>query len=188
MSEINVKVRLGAQTLYDIKVYVEIEEPVSLLKKKICEKDANLNQTLIVVVYCGSVMEDCNPIYMYDVLEGSTVHVFKKIQHEKAPPPKSLADADLMKLGVAFRSLSLNSSYRGALMRLSKPEVINNIILTTPGLNKDPVALTLLQHSELLVKLSDFEVVKRISESHPALASAALQVAAAVHEEVLQVI
>lgn len=188
MSEINVKVRWRAQTLYDTKVIIEFEETVRVLKKKICEKDSSLQENLVEIIYCGCVMEDCNAIYMYDIFDGATVHVFKRDKCEKQTPNKPLTDGDLVKLGVAFRSLTHNSSYRSALMKLSKPEVITNIIISTPGLNEDPVALTLLQHSELLVKLSDFDVLKRISESHPALAAAALQISAAVHEEVLQVI
>lgn len=187
MSLIYVKVRLAETTLYDTKVHVKLEEPVRLLKKKICEKDESLQEKLLIVVYCGHILEDCNSLYTYDLFEGAMVHVFKEIEHEKESPPKTFTDSDLVKLGVAFRSLSLNSSYSRAMRKLTKPEAINNIILTTPGLNEDPVALTLLRHPELLVKLSDFEVVKRLSIDHPALASAALQIAASVHEE-LQVI
>jgi len=186
MSEINLKVRFGTDTLYSTKVIIDLKETVIMLKTKICENDENLQESLIEIVYCGNIMDNSSTIYSYDVFEGATLHVYKRIKQEKSSEDKPMVDGDLVKLGIAFRSLSFNSSYRGALVKLGKPEVINNIILTTPGLNNDPVALTLLQHSELLVKLSDFEVVKRISESHPSLASAALKIAAAVHEEVLQ--
>lgn len=188
MSEINVKVRSGAQTLYNTKVMVKLEEPVSELKKKICEKDKELHEPLIEAVFCGCVMEDCNPIYTYDVFRGATVHVFKKIQTEKLPPPKPFTDPDLIKLGVAFRSFTVNTAYRASLVKHTSPEEISSIILNVPGLAEDPVALALLQHSELLVKLGDFEVVKRLAQSHPVLAWAVLYLATVVHEEVMQVI
>lgn len=188
MVDVKIKVRMGRDLLYDSQVCVGLDESVRSLKQKICDNHSDLNITLIETVYCGCVMEDCDSVGSYEVFKGATVYVFKKLKIDKPTPPKTLKEADLVKLGIAFRSLSLNSSYRVALMKLSNPEVINNIILTTPGLNQDPVALTLLQHSEILVKLSDFEIVKRISEAHPALAEAALQIAAVAHEDFLQVI
>lgn len=188
MSEINVKVRSGTQTLYDTKVMIHLEETVQALKTKLCEKDDKLSQNMMEIVYCGNVMEDGNAIFKYDVFPGATLHVFKKTKSQKMPPAKVLNDGELTKLGSAFRSLSMNSTYRRALIKLTKPDVINHIVLTTPGLYDDPIGITLLQHSELLVKLNDMDVLKRISESHPALALAAIQIASAVQEEVVQVI
>lgn len=188
MAEINVKMRLGTELLYNTKIRIDLEEPVINLKNKLCQKDETLIIKRIIVVYCGCVMEDNSPLYMYDLFDGATVHVFKEIKPEKIVGPTPLSESDIVKLGATFRSFSVNPAYRAALLKLNKPEVINNIILTTPGLNEDPVALTLLQHSELLVKLSDFEAAKRVADNHPALAAAALKIASAVEEEVSQVI
>lgn len=181
MLEINVKVRSGAQTLYDTKVSIELEETVRVLKKKICEKDESLLETLIEIVYCGYVMEDYCTVHSYDVFDGAMVHAFKQNSYGKAPV-KPLSEAEISKVSMAFRQLTLNHTYRSALTKLTKNEVINNIMLMVPGLNEDPVAITLLFHSELLVKFVDQEVVKRIAESHPALAAGALQMAAIVHD------
>jgi len=54
-------------------------------------------------------------------------------------------------------------------------------------LSEDPVAITLLQHPELLAKLNDVALVKRIAETHPSLALAAIQISAIVHDQVVQV-
>lgn len=186
--EIYIQVRLGMETLFNTKVYMQPDETIRLLKIKICEKNENLDEKLLVAVFAGCVMEDSSPIKMYGLFKGAMVHVFKQIKHERPIPPKSLADVDLVRLGVAFRSLTMNSSYRSALMKFRKPEGLTNAILNVPGLNEDPIAITFLQHPELLVKLNDFEMVKRIAENHPALATAVLQIATTVHEEVLQVI
>lgn len=188
MSEINVKVRSGTQTLYNTKVLVKLEDPVSILKKKICEKYEDLQEPLLEAIYCGRIMEDCNPIYTYDVFRGATVHVYKKNPTEKPSPAKPLAEADLIKLGVAVRSFTVNPAYRNSMIKHTSPEEISNIILNVPGLTEDPVAIALLLHSELLVKLGDYDVVKRLAQSHPALASAILHLATVAFEEVLQVI
>lgn len=188
MSEINVKVRSGTQTLYNTKVLVKLEDPVSVLKKTICEKYEDLQESLLEAIYCGCVMEDCNPIYTYDVFRGATVHVYKKIPTVKPGPAKSLTEADLGKLGVAVRSFTVNPAYRNSMMKHTTPEEISKVIINVPGLAEDPVAIALLFHSELLLKLGDFEVVKRLAQNHPALASAMLHLATVVFEEVLQVI
>jgi hypothetical protein len=188
MAEINVKVRLGTDLLYNTKIRIDTGEPVINLKNKLCQKDESLSLKRMIIVYCGCVMEDNSPLFMYDLFDGATVHVYKDITPEKTVSPTPSSESDIKKLVATFRSFLVNSSYRAALLKLNKPEVINKIIITTPGLNEDPVALTLLQHPELLVKLNDFESVKRITDNHPAFALAVMKIASAVQEEVSQVI
>lgn len=186
-SEINVKVRLGTEVLYNTKIRIALELPVFKLKSKMCQFDDSLTLNRITIVYCGCVMDDNTPLYMYDIYDGATVHLFIEIKPEKIIGPQTISEPDIAKLGAAFRSISLNSPFKAALVKLTKPDVIHNIILTTPGLNEDPVGLTLLQHPEILSKINDYESVKRLADNHPALASAALKIASAVHEEDLQV-
>lgn len=45
--------------------------------------------------------------------------------------------------------------------KLNKPEVLENIISTTPGLRDDSTALVILQHPELLAKLGDANAVRK---------------------------
>jgi len=189
ISLINVKLRLGTMTMYTEKVYIDLQSPVSVLRNKMCEKDNTLTKGNFVIVYSGNVMEDRSPIYMYDVVNGATVHLFKKMKIDEPEPPKSIdkSSAGMVKLGVAFRSLSLNSSYKCALMKISKVKMLSDLITSTPQLSEDPVAITLLQHPELLAKLNDVALVKRIAETHPSLALAAIQISAIVHDQVVQV-
>ncbi|CAI6365719.1 unnamed protein product [Macrosiphum euphorbiae] len=188
ISLINVKLRLGTMTMYTEKVYIDLQSPVSVLRNKMCEKDNTLNEKNFVIVYSGNVMEDHTPIYMYDVVNGATVHLFKQMKIDEPDPPKCIdkSSAGLVKLGVAFRSLSLNSTYKCALMKISKAKMLSDLITSTPELSEDPVAITLLQHPELLVKLNDVALVKRIAENHPSLALAAIQISAVVHDQVVQ--
>lgn len=189
ISLINVKLRLGTMTMYTEKVYIDLQSPVSVLKNKMCEKDNTLKEGNFVMVYAGNVMDDCSSIYMYDVVNGATVHLFKKNKTNVPERPKCVenSSAGMVKLGVAFRSLSLNSSYKCALMKISKAKMLSDLITSNPELSKDPVAITLLQHPELLIKLNDISLVKRIAETHPSLALAAIQISAVVHDQVVQV-
>lgn len=73
------------------------------------------------------------------------------------------------------------------LQRLSRPEVLENIIVATPGLANDPVAIAMMKDPELMVHMSDAETVRKIAEEHPSLIEAANHIAAHVREEAANV-
>jgi len=189
LSLINVKLRLGTMTMYTEKVYIDFQSPVSALRKKIREKDNNLDKVDFVMVYSGNIMEDRAPIYMYELVNGATVHLFKQIKIDITENQNTVehSNAGMVKLGIALRSLSLNSSYKCALMKISKTKMLNDLISSIPELSSDPVAITLIQHPELLVKLNDVDLVNNIAVNHSALASAAIQISAVVHDQLVQV-
>jgi len=189
VSLINVKLRLGTTTMYTEKVYIDFQLPVSALRKKIREKDNSLEKVDFVMVYSGNIMEDRAPIYMYELINGATVHLFKQIKIDITENPNFVeyTNAGLAKLGTALRSLSLNSSYKCALMKISKTKMLNDLFTSVPELNYDPISITLLQHPELLVKLNDANMVNDIASSHIALSTAAIQISAFVHDQLVQV-
>ncbi|KAL5240602.1 hypothetical protein ACI65C_008012 [Semiaphis heraclei] len=189
ISLINVKLRLGTMTMYTEKVYIDFQLPVSALRKKIREKDNNLEKVDFVMVYSGNIMEDRAPIYMYEVINGSTVHLFKQMKMDLTESPNTVdtSNAGIVKLGIALRSLSLNSSYKCALMKISKTKMLNDLITSFPELSDDPIAITLIQHPELLAKLNDFKSVYNIAVNHTGLALAAIQISAVVHDQLVQV-
>jgi len=158
------------------------------LKHKISEKEA-LPKNSFTIYFGGMVLDDYNPIGMYGIINGATVHVFKQMNIEKKLPTTLIDNTNngIVQLGSAFRSLSLNSSYKCALMKISKTQMINDLIMSTAGLNEDPVAVTFLQRPELLVKISDVGSIRHLLENHPALASAAIQISSAVSGKVVQV-
>lgn len=45
--------------------------------------------------------------------------------------------------------------------RLSRPEVLENIMMATPGLSEDPVAISIIQDPELLVHMENADTVRR---------------------------
>lgn len=64
---------------------------------------------------------------------------------------------------------------------------MQNIIQASPGLNKDLVALAILQDPELLIHLTDSQVLQRLLELHPSLVDVAAHIAAfmmnSIHDE-----
>jgi len=190
ISLINVKVRMGTFTLYTEKVYIDLQSPVSVLKDKMCEMDKTLRKDNCVMIYAGNIMEDRFSIRHYDVFNGFTVHLFKKIKSEiDKDPPKRIdySNTEMVKLGAALRSLSLNFSYKCASLKISKATMLSDLIMSITELSNDPAAITFLQHPELLAKLNDVSMVKRIAERHPGLALVAIQISNDVQVQFVQV-
>lgn len=169
--ELNVKIRSYGHANRTTKVNVDAQDPAVTLKKKICEKVEGLQEDMMVVTYCGSVMEDSSPVISYEVFDGATVHVYKQNKHEKEtiPPPEDYDERDLIRLSVALRSLASNSPYYRVLTGKTTQSKRNELILEYPGLATDPIALTLLLHPELLAKAGDVDVLKRLQDQHPTL-------------------
>lgn len=112
------------------------------------------------------------------------VHALKKKEPELPAPNRYISEDSILQLASAFKSFNEMPAFRSALHRLSKrPEVIDNIISSSPGLHEDSVAIAMLQDPDLMAHFTDVDTVKRIAELHPVLIEAAQNIAAAVHEE-----
>uniref|UniRef100_A0A023F8R5 Putative ubiquitin-like 7 bone marrow stromal cell-derived n=1 Tax=Triatoma infestans TaxID=30076 RepID=A0A023F8R5_TRIIF len=178
---------LGVRTsLYDFKRIklenVDFDSKVENFKAEVSRK-ANIPKDSLELVYCGNILSDDSTLRGSGIKPGVMVHVLKKKTKEVPHPTQPMSEADIQALVVAFRTLTLTPSYRTSLQKLSRPDILDNIIMITPGLSQDPVAISMIQDPELLVRMGDIETVRRIVELHPALAEAANHIAAAAHEE-----
>jgi len=161
---------------------VSLESKVEQLKLE-ASKTVNLSRHFIELVYCGNILEDDSTLKSCGLKSGVMVHVLKKKEKDIPLPARSMTEAEVQELVMAFRTFTRHPSYRSALHRLSRPEVLENIMMATPGLSEDPVAISIIQDPELLVHMENADTVRRIAELHPSLAEAANHIAAAVHEE-----
>ncbi|TNN34670.1 Ubiquitin-like protein 7 [Liparis tanakae] len=72
---------------------------------------------------------------------------------------------------------SLNSAYRDSVYKmLTNKESLDQIIVATPGLRSDPVALGVLQDKDLFVQFTDPTMLDILIASHPALVNAIILV------------
>lgn len=129
------------------------------------------------------ILEDNQTLASYGLESGSTIYVVKKNTRSDPPRSRSLSESEVQQLVVAFRAFTLSAGYRGALLRLSRPEVLETIIAATPGLAEDPSAIAIIQDPELIVHMADPDTVRRVAEKHPSLIEAANFIAAHIHEE-----
>lgn len=161
---------------------VDFESKVDAFKEEVAKK-ANSPKESLELVYCGNILDDDSTLSSCGVKPGVMVHVLKKKAKEAPLPTQTMTECDIQALVVAFKTLTFSSSCKSSLQKLSRPDILENIIMITPGLSQDPVAISMIQDPELLVRMGDIETVRRIVELHPALAEAANHIAAAVHEE-----
>ncbi|XP_065225277.1 ubiquitin-like protein 7 isoform X2 [Planococcus citri] len=163
---------------------VNFDSTVEDFKTKVAE-EVNFLKENIELVFSGLPLSDSSTLKDCGLREGYVVHVFQKKEKEAAPPPLTVPESDFLDLVHVFRVLSTRNAYRRVLQKLNKPEVLENIISTTPGLREDSTALVILQHPELLAKLGDSNAVRKVIEEHPTLASAARNLVAAVQNDML---
>ncbi|XP_069696661.1 ubiquitin-like protein 7 isoform X2 [Periplaneta americana] len=161
---------------------VSLDNKVEQLKLE-ASKATNLPKHFLELIYCGNILDDDSTLQSCGLKPGVMVHVLKKKEKDIPLPVRSMTEADVQELVMAFRTFTRHPSYRSALHRLSRPEVLENIMMATPGLSDDPVALSIIQDPELLVHMENADTVRRIAELHPSLTEAANHIAAAVHEE-----
>ncbi|XP_043284767.1 ubiquitin-like protein 7 [Venturia canescens] len=183
-SDLLLGVRLDTHTLQTIKLSdVDLRTKVEELRKETATR-VQLPKDSFELVFRGCILEDDATMESCGLRNGVTIHVLNKMEPEKPTPAKSITEGSVLQLATAFRSFNENPALRSALHRLSKrPEVIENIISTSPGLNEDSVSIAMLQDPDLMAHFTDPDTVRRIAELHPVLVEAAQLIAAAVHEE-----
>ncbi|XP_011171415.2 ubiquitin-like protein 7 [Solenopsis invicta] len=162
---------------------VNLKTKVETLKQEAAER-WNLPKDSFDFIYCGLILEDDATVESIGLKNGSMVHALQKKEPESSIINKHISEDCILQLASAFKSFNETPAFRSALHRLSKrPEVIDNIISSSPGLHEDAVAIAMLQDPDLMAHFIDVDTVRRIAKLHPVLIEAAQNIAAAVHEE-----
>ncbi|XP_062926514.1 ubiquitin-like protein 7a [Mobula hypostoma] len=149
---------------------------ISALKELIAEKlpGAAPAPELIELVYCGRKLKDEQTLDFYGIQAGSTIHVLKKSwpEPEQKPEPVDQAAA-AREFRVLQAALHASPAYREAVFKmLGNKESLDQIIVATPGLSNDPIALGVLQDKDLFVLFTDPSLLDTLVSSHPALVNA----------------
>ncbi|XP_024911319.1 ubiquitin-like protein 7 isoform X1 [Cynoglossus semilaevis] len=134
---------------------------------------------LIDIVHCGRKLKDDLTLDACGIHPGSTLHILKKAWPEPESSPEPVNKANAAREFRVFHAAlhSLNSSYRDSVYKLlTNKESLDQIIIATPGLKSDPVALGVLQDKDLFVQFTDPNMLDVLSSSHPALVNAIILV------------
>lgn len=149
---------------------------VSVVKQLITATlpESLLDPELIDLVHCGRRLRDDQTLEFYGVQSGSTVHILRRAWPE--PPPRS-EPVDKIAASREFRALHTalhtSSTYRDAVFKLlGSRESLEQIVVATPGLSSDPVAMGVLQDKDLFTVFTDPSMLDTLVSSHPALVNA----------------
>ncbi|OWK50587.1 Ubiquitin-like protein 7 [Lonchura striata] len=98
---------------------------------------------LIDLIYCGRKLRDDQTLDFYGIQSGSTVHVLRKSWPEPDQKPEPVDKvAAVREFRVLHTALHSSPAYRDAVFKmLGNKESLDQIIVATPGLSSDPVAL-----------------------------------------------
>ncbi|KAF3686825.1 Ubiquitin-like protein 7 [Channa argus] len=154
---------------------------VATLKQLVAAQipDSIPDPELIELVHCGRKLKDDLTLDACGIQPGSTLHILKKSwpEPESSPEPVNRATA-AREFRVFHAALhSLNSAYRDSVYKmLTNKESLDQIIVATPGLRSDPVALGVIQDKDLFVQFTDPNMLDVLISSHPALVNAIILV------------
>ncbi|CAJ1049052.1 ubiquitin-like protein 7b [Xyrichtys novacula] len=154
---------------------------VATLKQLVAAQlpDSIPDPDLIELVHCGRKLKDDLTLDACGIQPGSTLHILKKTwpEPESSSEPVNRATA-AREFRVFHAALhSLNSTYRDSVYKmLTNKESLDQIIVATPGLRSDPVALGVLQDKDLFVQFTDPSMLDILISSHPALVNAIILV------------
>ncbi|CAG5852806.1 unnamed protein product [Menidia menidia] len=154
---------------------------VATLKQLVAAQlsDSIPDPELIELVHCGRKLKDELTLDACGVQSGSTLHILKKMWAEPESNPEPVNKANAAREFRVFHAAlhSLNSAYRDSVYKmLTNKESLDQIIVATPGLKSDPVALGVLQDKDLFVQFTDPNMLDILIGSHPALVNAIILV------------
>ncbi|CAG5132320.1 unnamed protein product, partial [Candidula unifasciata] len=141
------------------------------------------------IIYAGQVLKPNKSLSSYCLQHQSTVYVVHKFSpsdgdsesHKVEDYASSASKGDVF---MAIKSALLVDDYKRIVGgMLNHPETVENIIAATPGLDKDPAVLAMLQDPELLAVLAHPNNIDSLLKLHPSFAQAAITIASAVTEE-----
>ncbi|RUS90002.1 hypothetical protein EGW08_002269 [Elysia chlorotica] len=193
MATLNVCSKL-TKTVERFQVSLDLEDSVDCLQKEIKKKlDATASKDIdFDILYAGQPLMPELTLRSYLLQSYSTVYVVKKFSSDSrnnqqihpegtgSQPPNVNKGEVIM----AMQSALINPEYRKIAERmLNDPETLENIIAATPGLDKDPSVLAMLQEPELLAILVHRNNLDSLLPQHPSFAQAAIAIATAVNEE-----
>ncbi|XP_064421897.1 ubiquitin-like protein 7a isoform X2 [Latimeria chalumnae] len=149
---------------------------ISALKHLIAGKlpESAPDPELIELIYCGRKLKDEQTLDFYGIQPGSTIHVLRKSwpEPEQKPEPVDRVAA-AREFRVLHTALHTSPAYRDAVYKmLGNKESLDQILVATPGLSSDPVALGVLQDKDLFTVFTDPNMLDTLITSHPALVNA----------------
>ncbi|XP_007445248.1 ubiquitin-like protein 7 isoform X1 [Python bivittatus] len=132
---------------------------ISYLKQLITGKlqESVPDPEFIDLIYCGRKLRDEQTLEFYGIQSGSTIHVLRKSWPEPEQKPEPVDKvAAVREFRVLHTALHSSPVFRDSVFKmLGNKESLDQIIVATPGLSSDPIALGVLQDKDLFSVFAD---------------------------------
>lgn len=157
---------------------VKLDDTVSTLQTRVAELFKTKIED-VELVFLGKSLKKDDTLEACGIKSGMTVFVYPHQEPEKPTCALNMQEIPM----IAFGTAVVNPAFRSVLQSLTKPEVLESVMASTPALADDPIAVGILQDPELMTLLANPTFLRKMAESHPALVEAAVQIAVSFHEE-----
>nr|SVE75967.1 EOG090X0BNZ [Daphnia hispanica] len=188
MLNLSVSVRNGLtqkRSFYQLE-NIPSDLSVAELKKNILLKAGLDSQCQLELIYsCRPLRDEATLNTLENVESGVKMIHATVVKPAEKIQPKKLNAVEQHQLFLAFRAAMTNPNFRQTLQNFSKPENIQPLTETVPGLADDEIALSMLQDWELLLHLADPKIVQVLVEKHPALVDAVSRMMNCVSESLI---
>nr|SVE75334.1 EOG090X0BNZ [Daphnia dolichocephala] len=155
------------------------------LKKNILSTAGLESQCQLELIYSCRPLSDETILNTLENVESGIKMIYATVVKPEKLQAKKLNAVEQHQLFLAFRAAVTNPNFRQTLQNFSKPENIELLTETVPGLADDEIALSMLQDWELLLHLADPKIVQVLVEKHPALVDAASRMMNSVSESLV---
>lgn len=120
------------------------------------------------MIYCGKPISDALSLESQSIKPGCTIHAMQKVPKEEPPQKVSISTEQKQRIVAQFQTF-LSSNFQ----RISRPEVLQEILDEYPGFHSNLGALAFLRDPILLSSMQDPENIEKILENYSILVEAA---------------
>ncbi|KAK7116025.1 ubiquitin-like protein 7 isoform X2 [Littorina saxatilis] len=161
---------------------VNIQDPAGKVDALFSEvaNELGSNENGFEMFYCGQKLEREVNLEAINLTPQSTVYVFRK-----PPAPKESPNAQKVgeKVLLIQRAVQ-NPNYRKTVDQImTNSKSLQKLLSAVPGLDEDPIILSMLQDPELLQILAHRQNIYKVCKKHPLFEAAAVYIAGVVSEE-----
>nr|XP_032833921.1 ubiquitin-like protein 7 [Petromyzon marinus] len=146
----------------------------ALAAKEIIARKIHVAPVLIDLVFCGKRLQDGQSLESCGVQPGATVHVLRRAWPEPTACPEPVDKVEAQRaLRFLHSAIASSLTHREAIFKtLNSKESLDQLVVATPGLSNDPIALGVLQDKDLFMLFADPSLLDKLIASHPALVNA----------------
>ncbi|CAG2065669.1 unnamed protein product [Timema podura] len=108
-------IRLTPNTFDRVKIPINSLDIIVEQLRREASKTTHLPRQFLELIYCGNILDDDATLRSCGIKEGVMVHVLRKKEKEMPIPDKTMTEAEIQELVLAFRTFTRHHSLRNAL-------------------------------------------------------------------------